>query len=592
MNIKLICKDQSYNIDIMEETPSQYLYKIAQKIFRTKDIILFHGKNKIKNDSRLLFDIMKKNDIDDISPEEIITVKKIQELINKSGSKYKSLDKSHKTHSKRDKKISISEKIKKLPIRCQVCSKKNSIFYCRQCNLFVCFECNTRFSEHNRHKRINLDDGDTKLGMQMYKEKILEELSMIDSCYNKLTKWFITNTDRENLLTELTKLLEKIKKSSRKLSNVKVLYELNQKTLNNLKTEINEIKIPENHEDLFDNFRNLNTKDKEIQHYVTFVDLQILKAEFNKILFDNILLAENSLAKILDECEKKISDCKDMKYWSITEVKLYLKNQNNEQMNIDNLSETKKSFLKYPEAKNSLANIEDEMINKVKKLGHSKKYSNFQTLGIDNVDNKVSFDEKNSDSENNPNKNKRGLSASKLRRGSFSPKKQFAQNSKPKKNLKYDFDELLSRNLNNIDKNFNTGVSSNLIVLKKTDKIQLPSLNINNKSINNKLIQNSVDKNNAKSRRKSLMNALIPNFNENHDINLDGNLEKIINPIERKESSDINPVLLINKDEKNEELEEKNIKKPDNFSYLKDSSSYSKKLVQALRKKKVLSKLF
>ena len=52
MNIKLVCRDSNFKLDIMEDTPCQYLYSVAQKVFRKKstDIILFYGKIEIKSD--------------------------------------------------------------------------------------------------------------------------------------------------------------------------------------------------------------------------------------------------------------------------------------------------------------------------------------------------------------------------------------------------------------------------------------------------------------------------------------------------------------------------------------------------------------
>ena len=63
MNIKLVFRDSNFKLDIMEDTPCQYLYSVAQKVFRKKstDIILFYGKIEIENDSRLLFDVMEKD---------------------------------------------------------------------------------------------------------------------------------------------------------------------------------------------------------------------------------------------------------------------------------------------------------------------------------------------------------------------------------------------------------------------------------------------------------------------------------------------------------------------------------------------------
>ena len=182
MNIKLVFKDTNFKIDVMEETPCQYLYSVAQKVFRKKssDIVLFYGKVELENDSKLLFDVMGKDDKDDVLDEEIIIVRLKKDLMNEFGSKFKlKAIKSNRNDNTRNSdeqlprilKSSISAdnrmKRKKLPVKCQICSHKNSIFYCRQCNMFICFECNIRYVEHHKHKRINLEDGDTKLGVEI-----------------------------------------------------------------------------------------------------------------------------------------------------------------------------------------------------------------------------------------------------------------------------------------------------------------------------------------------------------------------------------------------------------------------------------------
>ena len=91
MNIKLVFKDTNFKIDVMEETPCQYLYSVAQKVFRKKssDIVLFYGKVELENDSKLLFDVMGKDDKDDVLDEEIIIVRLKKDLMNEFGSKFK-----------------------------------------------------------------------------------------------------------------------------------------------------------------------------------------------------------------------------------------------------------------------------------------------------------------------------------------------------------------------------------------------------------------------------------------------------------------------------------------------------------------------
>ena len=97
---------------------------------------------------------MGKEDKEDILDEEIVIVKLKIDLVNEferdSKLRLKSLrKKTNKNNSNSSGKLPQiiksafspdKKKGKKLPIKCQICSHKNSIFYCRECNIFVCFE--------------------------------------------------------------------------------------------------------------------------------------------------------------------------------------------------------------------------------------------------------------------------------------------------------------------------------------------------------------------------------------------------------------------------------------------------------------------
>lgn len=51
--------------------------------------MLFYGKVELENDSKLLFDVMGKDDKDDVLDEEIIIVRLKKDLMNEFGSKFK-----------------------------------------------------------------------------------------------------------------------------------------------------------------------------------------------------------------------------------------------------------------------------------------------------------------------------------------------------------------------------------------------------------------------------------------------------------------------------------------------------------------------
>ena len=555
MNIKLVYKESNFQIDVMEDTPCQYLYSVAQKVFRKKssDIVLFYGKTELENDSRLLFDVMGKDDKEDIQDEEIIIVRLKKDLMNDYGSKYKmkgvkindnNLNNSDKQLPRILKSAAtVDNKFlkKKLPIKCQICSHKNSIFYCRNCNMFICFECNIRYVEHHKHKRINLEDGDTKLGMETYKEKILNELRLIDLGYQKYSKWILSNVDRDNYLQTTFKLLEKIKKSSQRLSDIKTLYNLDQDQIKTLRKEIEKTKVPLIQEELIEIFSALNTKDKEIENYIKYVDLQIIKTEYNKVLVNCISDAQKCLNRIIEDVENKLHECEDMKFWGIAEVKLYLKNNKNEKEdnNIFNYAEKAKNNINLDENENressEFLSESEEDLKKYKSLNKNNEFNENKESGILN---------KKKD-ENNNNKDKRKKKVSII----------IAEDSDEEKNISSQKD----------DKNINVKNSSNF-----------PPISLNKTNF-----QESVNKND---KENDVIKSIISNFDEENEP------VDFLSP--NKRTSSIQYPIIMNKlktvSNNTINTTEQNTNKKyiqNDFKNFKAEKKYGKKLINVLRRR-------
>ena len=555
MNIKLVYKESNFKIDVMEDTPCQYLYSVAQKVFRKKssDIVLFYGKTELENDSRLLFDVMGKDDKEDIQDEEIIIVRLKKDLMNDYGSKYKmkgvkindnNLNNSDKQLPRILKSAAtVDNKFlkKKLPIKCQICSHKNSIFYCRNCNMFICFECNIRYVEHHKHKRINLEDGDTKLGMETYKEKILNELRLIDLGYQKYSKWILSNVDRDNYLQTTFKLLEKIKKSSQRLSDIKTLYNLDQDQIKTLRKEIEKTKVPLIQEELVEVFSALNTKDKEIENYIKYVDLQIIKTEYNKVLVNCISDAQKCLNRIIEDVENKLHECEDMKFWGIAEVKLYLKNNKNEKEdnNIFNYAEKAKNNNNLDENENressEFLSESEEDLKKYKSLNKNNEFNENKESGILN---------KKKD-ENNNNKDKRKKKVSII----------IAEDSDEEKNISSQKD----------DKNINVKNSSNF-----------PPISLNKTNF-----QESVNKND---KENDVIKNIISNFDEENEP------VDFLSP--NKRTSSIQYPIIMNKlktvSNNTINTTEQNTNKKyiqNDFKNFKAEKKYGKKLINVLRRR-------
>ena len=66
-------------------------------------------------------------------------------------------------------------------INCFDCASNQSCFYCRTCNKFICAECLMYPNDnakvvHDKHKTVCLERGDWKKNVDIYKEKLMEEL--------------------------------------------------------------------------------------------------------------------------------------------------------------------------------------------------------------------------------------------------------------------------------------------------------------------------------------------------------------------------------------------------------------------------------
>ena len=568
MNIKLVFKESNFKIDVMEDTPCQYLYSVAQKIFRKKssDIVLFYGKTELENDSRLLFDVMGKDDKEDILDEEIIIVRLKKDLMNDYNMKYKVKPvktKGNENTTNSDKELphilkspDSKNKRKKLPVKCQICSHKNSIFYCRQCNMFICFECNIRYIEHHKHKRINLEDGDTKLGVETYKEKILGELRLIDLGYQKFSKWILSNVDRDNFLTATFKLLEKIKKSSQRLSDIKTLYNLDQDQIKNLKKEIEVTKVPLIQEELVEIFSSLNAKDKEIENYIKCVDLQIIKTEYNKVLLNCITDAQKSLNRIIEDVESKLHECEDMKFWGINEVKLYLKNTKDEKEDFDLLNINNNfEYVEKKKNNNNTINNNNSVL---------KESSEFFNDSEDDLK-KPKFNIKNN--EINEAKDSTILSERK--------KDDSIINTKPKKKKKVSI--IINENSDDEKNVFNNKKEDKYINMKTSSNFPKIGLNKTNS-------QDDVNLRNDK--EKDVIKNIISNFDDENDDNyLLGNNKRI--------SSIQYPLIMnnlrsvssnMNKKEDNDNLSNKKYVQND-FKNFKAEKRYGKKLINVMRRR-------
>ena len=405
MNIKLVHNRSSFNVDILNDTPCQYLFEVAHKIFRIPidELELKYGDIEIQNNSRLIVSVMGKTEPDNITGDEIIIVSK--SISNSKSNKDVSLKLPiinsltiNNEQSKQIEKVKSKKKVGGVSITCQICNHKNSIFYCRVCNLFVCFECNVRFNEHKNHERINLEDGDSFLGSDVYREELINEINVIELGFQKTLEWIIDNEDRENFLQELFKSLEQIRNNSLTLAEMKTLYNLDQEIINDFKVEIDKIPKPRHREDVFEIYGNLNLKENELRNYIKFLNLQILKTEYNKVLLKCLNKVKKNLDKLSAEVKTKLTEYEEIKFRGLEDVQLYLKECKLEKNQMDIGNYLSKNFGNNHQNNNNLNNnINNNNLNNnifLQRIQSNNKDSNISLTIKNNLNNYQNNDEK------------------------------------------------------------------------------------------------------------------------------------------------------------------------------------------------------
>ena len=348
MNVNINYKNNQFNIDISPDSPLSYIYKLVEKLFNIKseNFLLVFGKQIIPNNivaSSEFFNKLKS-----------ITIKVIEKINNHFNLSYsKSRNKNNKNNSLSNlnnyflsynnnsqrpsknnidnnnfatisnnndlyiqssnnyynnnnslPKIQLKKAKKKNYITCQFCLRKNSIFYCRNCNIFLCFECNIRFPEHSDHNIINLENGDIPLSIEIYRKQIIDLLNTVETSYNITTKYLVNNDERVELLQNVINLVKELDNNSKTLLDLKTEYIVDNEMLTKVRKEIMEIEPPRFKDESVSVFGEINEKEIEINNYSNFVNLACIKSKFCKKLkeifeviyqlFDNVIKESNN----------------------------------------------------------------------------------------------------------------------------------------------------------------------------------------------------------------------------------------------------------------------------------------------------------
>jgi len=208
-------------------------------------------------------------------------------------------------------------------ITCQICNKKNAIFYCRNCNNFICFECNLRFYQHEGHELINLENGDILQSVEVYRKKILENLDIVENSYLYSSQFLIEDNLRVDNLNNLIEFIKEIDGQSKKLLDLKADYYVEEDLLKNFRENIHKIKPPRFKDETIEVFNDFNLKEIELKNYINFTNLQVIKSKFFKLMNELLYQVNFSFNKILNECNEKLKLSEKVNDLGILELKSY-----------------------------------------------------------------------------------------------------------------------------------------------------------------------------------------------------------------------------------------------------------------------------
>ena len=377
MNVNLIYQQTGYSFQISQFTPLSFIYEVANKVFHipADNVKLFYKEQYVPNEQTYASNYFKKFPV-------IINILETKSAQTNANEKAKASEEKTFTET-------FSEKVKQKKknfIKCQICNRKNSIFYCRNCNQFICFECNLRYPEHFSHKKISLESGDLLLCFEDYRNNVLEQLNELNNAYRFSSQNIYTDQKRSEIFDNLISTLKDLDKKTQSLTIMGTSYKCNNEVLNNFNKELREIEAPKYKEETINSFGLVNEKELEIQHYISFINLQILKSKFNikmtiffketKKIFDDLTIEINN--KLHDSLNLKEKGYNDL----VSYNKEKYKDNDSSSSSLNSSSSSEKSSNEKISLNTSLS----------KHIGDNNKYSdNFSSNG--NINNKIDLND-------------------------------------------------------------------------------------------------------------------------------------------------------------------------------------------------------
>lgn len=374
MDVRLVHQQTGYIFQISKFSLISFIYEVASKVFKIQinSIELYYQEKLVPNSDTNALQYFKNFPI-------LIQVKDL----TKAGSTIK-------TEKKRSRK--------KHYVKCQICRQKKSIFYCRQCNQFICFECNVRFPEHYEHQKINLESGDLLLCFEEYRSIIIKQLDILCNSYKMSKENIIDILERRDIFEKLIQTLKELDKKTEQLTALETSFKCTDQLFKMYSNNLREIEPPKFIEDTEGSFSIINEREHEMRDFIPFINLQIIKSKFNEKMFAFIKTTQKLFNDIMNEINFRLNESTklhDMTYDDIVQYNTQRMNEDKDSDSDSDISkQLKESISKNNNNKNdennSNSNSNSNNSNKNPNVNNDKKNSN----NINEANSKNSTDSK------------------------------------------------------------------------------------------------------------------------------------------------------------------------------------------------------
>lgn len=323
MNVELNYKKSLFRFDVEETRPISYIEEIAGKVFNLfkEKICLFFNDQQIMNTNLLLRDYfihedkitLKVEGLENLCQSTIHQIqntseksqwdgvfnKKISYFNPKRSSKEKDRDRDSNNNQMKTKTTAIQSQDSQSNFQCSICKKRESVFYCRECNVFFCSSCQEGQTYHDDHKILRIEKGNVRQSTLMYKRDLINEIKKAEKDLQDSSAYDI---DDALIANEANDVILTIKKIIAKRDDIAIL--IPSSTIKEYRLELLMTKIYSQfpNDDFFNEsmesiFKMMNSHEKELRNIQEEIRRIKIKSEFRQMIFAVI----HNVNKILDK---------------------------------------------------------------------------------------------------------------------------------------------------------------------------------------------------------------------------------------------------------------------------------------------------